>query len=99
MSMRDIDRLKVIQAIVDGQLKASTGANRLQLTKRQINRLVQRYRADGAAGWYHGSAANPDAGSFPTAWPISRWQSSGIGILVLDQRWHARNCASGMALC
>lgn len=34
MSMRDIDRLKVIQAIIEGHLKASTAANRLQLTKR-----------------------------------------------------------------
>jgi hypothetical protein len=50
MSMRDIDRLKVIQAIVDGNLTASIGANRLRLTKRQVNRLVLRYRADGAAG-------------------------------------------------
>lgn len=50
MSMRDIDRLKVIQAIVDGNLTASIAANRLQLTKRQVNRLVRRYRADGAAG-------------------------------------------------
>lgn len=50
MSMRDIDRLKVIQAIVDGNLTASIAANRLQLTKRQVNRLVVRYRADGAAG-------------------------------------------------
>jgi transposase len=50
MSMRDIDRLKVIQVILDGNLKASMAANRLQLTKRQVNRLVQRYRADGAAG-------------------------------------------------
>ena len=50
MNMRDIDRLKVIQAIVDGNLTASIAANRLQLTKRQVNRLVRRYRADGAAG-------------------------------------------------
>jgi hypothetical protein len=50
MSMRDIDRLKIVQAIIDGHLKASVAANRLQLTKRQVNRLVQRYRADGAAG-------------------------------------------------
>ena len=41
MSMRDIDRLKVIQAITDGHLKASTAANRLQLTKREVNRPVQ----------------------------------------------------------
>jgi transposase len=50
MSMREIDRLKVIQAVIDGNLKASTAARRLELTKRQVNRLVQRYRAAGAAG-------------------------------------------------
>ena len=50
MSMRDIDRLKTIQAIMDGNLKASTAAKRLQLTKRQVNRLVQRYRREGPAG-------------------------------------------------
>jgi transposase len=50
MSMREVDRLKVIQAVIDDKLKASTTARRLQLTKRQVNRLVQRYRAEGAAG-------------------------------------------------
>jgi transposase len=50
MNMRDIARLKTIQAIMDGNLKASTAANRLQLTKRQVNRLVQRYRTEGPAG-------------------------------------------------
>ena len=50
MNMRDIARLKTIQAIMDGNLKASTAANRLQLTKRQVNRLVQRYRTEGRVG-------------------------------------------------
>jgi hypothetical protein len=44
-----MDRLKTIQAVIDGNLKASTAARRLQLTKRQVNRLVQRYRTEGAA--------------------------------------------------
>ena len=34
MSMRDIDRLKAIQAFVDGNLTVSLAANRLHLTKR-----------------------------------------------------------------
>jgi hypothetical protein len=36
MSMREIDRLKTIQAVIDGHLRASTAASRLQLTKRQV---------------------------------------------------------------
>jgi len=47
MSMRDIDRLKVSQALIDGQLKASMEVNRLQLTKREVNRSVQGWRAGG----------------------------------------------------
>ncbi|MDB5770476.1 MAG: family transposase [Burkholderia sp.] len=50
MSMREIDRLKTIQAVIDGHLRASTAASRLQLTKRQVNRLVQRYRREGVTG-------------------------------------------------
>jgi transposase len=50
MSMREIDRLKLIQAIVDGNLKPMWAAERLQMTTRQIRRLVSRYRIEGAAG-------------------------------------------------
>jgi hypothetical protein len=35
MSMREIDRLNTIQAVIDGHLRASTAASRLQLTKRR----------------------------------------------------------------
>lgn len=50
MSMREIDRLKIIQAIVDGNLKPIRAAERLQMTTRQVRRLVSRYRNEGAAG-------------------------------------------------
>jgi hypothetical protein len=50
MSMREIDRLMLIQAIVDGNLKPMRAAERLQMTTRQIRRLVSRYRIEGAAG-------------------------------------------------
>jgi len=36
--------------IIDGNLKALRAANLLQLTKRQVIPLLQRYRAYGAAG-------------------------------------------------
>ena len=50
MSMHEIDRLKVIQAVVDGHLKPMQAAIRLGLTTRQVQRLVNRYREDGAPG-------------------------------------------------
>lgn len=50
MNMHELDRLKTIQAVVDGNLHAVTAAARLQLSRRQVDRLADRYRAAGAAG-------------------------------------------------
>jgi hypothetical protein len=50
MSMRELDRIKVIEAIIEGRLKPAAAALRLRLTTRQVHRLVQRYRDHGAAG-------------------------------------------------
>jgi len=48
--MRDLDRLKVIQAVVDGDLAPIRAADRLGLTTRQIRRLAERYRHEGPVG-------------------------------------------------
>jgi len=48
--MRDLDRLKTIQAVIDRELKPGRAAERLSLTVRQIERLVIRYRAEGPVG-------------------------------------------------
>ena len=50
MSMREIDRLKAIQAVIDGHQKPMQAARRLNLTTRQVQRLVNRYRLEGAYG-------------------------------------------------
>jgi Winged helix-turn helix len=50
MTMRELDRFKVIQAVADGVLKPWRAAQRLGLTTRQIRRLVARLREDGPGG-------------------------------------------------
>lgn len=50
MTMRDLDRLKCIQGVVDRQLKVYQAAERLGLTSRQVLRLVRRYNAEGPIG-------------------------------------------------
>jgi len=50
MSMREIDRLKLIQALVDGNTKPGLVAKRLGLSTRQVLRLSERYQKEGAAG-------------------------------------------------
>jgi hypothetical protein len=50
MSMRELDRLKCIQGLIDGQLKQIAVAARLGLTTRQVRRLVRRYEQQGPIG-------------------------------------------------
>lgn len=50
MSMRDVDRLKTIQLVVDKMLRVGQAAQRLEMSVRQIERLLARYRAEGASG-------------------------------------------------
>jgi hypothetical protein len=50
MSVTEIDRLSIMQKIVDKRLKQCDGARLLGLSKRQIIRLVKVFRREGAAG-------------------------------------------------
>jgi hypothetical protein len=45
MTMRELDRLKVIEAVVDGRLMPWRAAERLRLSRRQVERLANRYRS------------------------------------------------------
>ncbi len=50
MSRKEVDRVGVIRQVVEKQLRQKEAARRLGLSVRQIKRLVQRYRVEGAAG-------------------------------------------------
>ena len=50
MTMRALDRLRVIQRVAHGNLKPGQAAGGLGLTVRQVRRLVRRYEAQGATG-------------------------------------------------
>ncbi|WP_419683765.1 helix-turn-helix domain-containing protein [Burkholderia theae] len=50
MTMRELDRFKVIEAVAECRLKPGQAADRLRLSVRQVERLVLRYRAAGVAG-------------------------------------------------
>jgi len=50
MSMRELERLKCVQGVVDGQLRLYQAAERLGLTARQVRRLVRRYEQEGPVG-------------------------------------------------
>lgn len=50
MSMREADRLKTVEAVIDRMLPVGQAAQRLIISRRQLERLMQRYRSEGAGG-------------------------------------------------
>ncbi|MEM5296242.1 helix-turn-helix domain-containing protein, partial [Burkholderia sp. JPY481] len=49
-SMRELERVKVIEAVIEGRLHCFQAAERLDLCTRQVSRLCRRYEACGPAG-------------------------------------------------
>ena len=59
MSQREVTRLQVIQGVIEGRVRQRQAAVVLEVSPRQIRRLVRRVRADGAAGLCHRSRGQP----------------------------------------
>lgn len=53
MSERELNRIEVLAQVDDGRLNVQNGANMLDITKRQMFRLLKTYRTDGAAAIRH----------------------------------------------
>lgn len=50
VSMQELDRMKCIEAVIDGSLTPIRAAERMGLTTRQVRRLAMRYRVEGPVG-------------------------------------------------
>jgi Helix-turn-helix domain len=50
MSMRELDRLKCVQAVVDGEVYTGIAAERFGISTRRLRRIAQLYRAEGPTG-------------------------------------------------
>ena len=53
MSERELNRIEVLAQVDDGRLSVQNGANMLDVTKRQMFRLLKRYRTEGAPAIRH----------------------------------------------
>ncbi|WP_347710573.1 helix-turn-helix domain-containing protein [Erwinia sp. INIA01] len=59
MSNKELHRLPVIQAVIEKRLRRRDAATQLQLTERQVQRLMNRYRESGAAGLTNARRGKP----------------------------------------
>ncbi len=64
-SMRELERVKVIEAVIEGRLRCFQAAERLQLSERQISRLCRRYEAAGPAGLFSPRRGRPSNRELP----------------------------------
>ena len=53
MSERELNRVEVLAQVDDGRLTVDNASNMLDLTRRQVFRLLKRYRHDGASAIRH----------------------------------------------
>ncbi len=92
MAMQDLDRLKVIGAVVDGNLQPSRAAQRLGLTDRQVRRLVNRVKENGAAGIVSRRRGRPSNNHLPQdltkiALNLIRARYADFGLRAGSNRW------------
>ncbi|MCD6026131.1 MAG: integrase catalytic subunit [Solimicrobium sp.] len=94
MTMRELDRLKIIQSLADGNLKPGLAAKRLGLTTRQLLRLLNRFRDEGAAGLIPRSCNRPSNNQTQSTLPRWRLLLFVSGMSILDRRSLVRNYAN-----
>ncbi|MGL6410459.1 ISNCY family transposase [Aeromonas veronii] len=64
--MKEVDRLKTIEALAEGRLTASIAAQRLGMSPRQVYNLLARYRAEGPLGLRSQRVGKPSNHQLPT---------------------------------
>ncbi|QAX32210.1 ISNCY family transposase [Leisingera sp. NJS204] len=67
MSERELNRVEVLAQVDDGRLTVDNAANLLDLTRRQIFRLLKRCRQDGASAIRHKARGKPPNNRFHKA--------------------------------
>src|SRR2546428_10990893 len=69
LSMREVDRLRVLTRIAERRLTRRRAAGLLQIGERQVRRLYRAFVQDGAAGLVSRRRGRPSARRLPAATP------------------------------
>src|SRR3954471_19353854 len=91
ITVKEADRVGIIRSLIEGDIKLQIAALRLDLTTRQVQRLVKRYHDDGVAGLIsrqRGKASNNqlDAGLAQAALGHLREHYSDFGPTLAAQK-------------
>lgn len=64
MSEHELRRVEVLSRVLDGTMRTGTAASVLAISPRQVQRLLRRYREDGAGAVRHGLRGRPSNNRF-----------------------------------
>jgi len=78
MTMREVDRLKTVQAVVGRMLRVGQAAQRLGMSRRQVERLVDRYVDEGPSGLASRRRGRPSNTNWPRVLPVVPSRSFAI---------------------
>lgn len=65
ISMNELQRVKIIEAVLEGRLNGVRAADQLGLSERQVSRLRRRFEALGAAGLVSAKRGRPSNRQLP----------------------------------
>ena len=80
MSDKELNRINVIQAVIDKRMRRRDAAHQLNLTERQVQRLMNRYRESGVSG-----LASLRRGQPGNRLNCGFWRCYAKNIVILDQ--------------
>ena len=90
ISMHELERVKIIEAVVQHRLTIVLAAERLQLCERQVSRLVQRYRPRACRTGV-GQRGRPGNHQLPMDVRDARWRSFVSATRISGRPWRARS--------
>ena len=93
MSYEELDRVSVIERVIEKRLTQREAARMLGLTTRQVRRLRRAYVRDGTVrgAWRRSIGADPATVGFDASCAMRRSPRSGPGTRTSDPRSHRRS--------
>ncbi len=93
ISMNELQRVKVIESVVEGRLTGVRAAEQLGLTERQVSRLKRRFEGAGAAGPASAKRGRPSSRQFK---PVAVYSDKASVFYVFYVKNHSATAGQGV---
>ncbi len=91
MSERELNRIEVLSQVEDGRLDVAAAANLLCVTRRQVFRLLRRFREDGPSAIRHKARGKPPNKRYRDSLKVYALDLVRENYAILVRRWRLSN--------